>query len=81
LVYLSDIPGVLKEGQVIDYLDQERIEAEIAAGVISGGMIPKVEGSLAAVNQGVGSVVIGAFENLGDLRAFIAKQRGTRIII
>ncbi|MCL1818760.1 MAG: acetylglutamate kinase, partial [Spirochaetaceae bacterium] len=48
LVYLSDIPGILKEGKLIARINAGEAENEIAAGVITGGMIPKVRSSLQA---------------------------------
>lgn len=79
LIYLSDIPGILKDGTVISRIDQKTAEAEISSGVIGGGMIPKVRGSLAAVAKGVGSVIIGGFEQSGDLAAFLAGSKGTTV--
>ena len=80
LVFLSDIPGILKNGSVLLKVDPEIAEAEIAAGVISGGMIPKVQSSLGALEQGVGSVVIGGYQNRGDLPGFLDGQLGTSMV-
>jgi acetylglutamate kinase len=79
LVFLSDIPGILKNGTVLPVLDAAGAAAEIAAGVVSGGMIPKLNASLAAVRAGAGAVVIGEFSSHGDLAALMAGTRGTRI--
>jgi acetylglutamate kinase len=59
LLLLTDVPGVLdKEGQLIEELDVERVRGLIADGTISGGMIPKVETCIYALEQGVEAVVI-----------------------
>lgn len=79
LLYISDIPGVLKDGKVIAEIDQERAEAEIEAGVISGGMIPKINNALEAVNRGVGEVLIGGYKTAGDLGKLLAHETGTAI--
>ena len=79
LIYVSDIPGVLKDGAVISRLTPKRIEAEIATGVIQGGMIPKVRASASALTHGVRRVVIGDYEGEGDLAALIEGHRGTII--
>jgi acetylglutamate kinase len=79
LVYLSDIPGILKNGQVITRLDAAGAEEEIRAGVISGGMIPKVRSSLEALKSGVGEVVIGEFTQKGDLRRLLSREAGTTL--
>lgn len=80
LVFLSDIPGIMKDGQVMLTMDSPKAEAEIAAGVISGGMIPKVRSSLAALDQGVGTVVIGGYQESGDLRAFLDCRKGSSMV-
>ncbi|MCX7787620.1 MAG: acetylglutamate kinase [Spirochaetes bacterium] len=80
LIYLSDIPGVLKAGSVLERIDQDTARQEIEGGGITGGMIPKVTSSLAAVRRGVGFVSIGEFRSKGDLEALIAGTKGTQIV-
>jgi acetylglutamate kinase len=59
LLMLTDVPGVLnKEGQLISELTIADVEAGIASGMISGGMIPKVENCVDAVKSGVKGAVI-----------------------
>ena len=59
LLFLTDVPGVLdKEGKVIPDMTIEQARALIADGTISGGMIPKVENCIDAVNSGVEAAVI-----------------------
>jgi acetylglutamate kinase len=56
---LTDVPGVLdKNKKLIDELSAADVRALIADGTISGGMIPKVETCLYALEQGVEGVVI-----------------------
>lgn len=59
LIYLTDVPGVLTDvadpGSLISRLSVARARLLIAEGVIAGGMIPKVEAALDAVQAGVGS--------------------------
>jgi len=50
LILFTDVPGVLDaDGQVISELTAERVKTLIAAGSIRGGMIPKVEACLRAL--------------------------------
>lgn len=79
LIFISDIKGVLKEGKVIKTLNKKEIDAEIKAGVIDGGMIPKVKSSLEAVEAGTKEVIIGTYENSGDLAKLINGLQGTII--
>jgi acetylglutamate kinase len=59
LLMLTDVPGVLDaQGARLPELSVAEAEAAIAAGVITGGMIPKVETCIAAVRQGVQGAVI-----------------------
>jgi acetylglutamate kinase len=59
LLLLTDVPGVLdKSGALIGRLSAEQARALIADGTISGGMIPKVETCIYALEAGVEGVVI-----------------------
>ena len=59
LLFLTDVPGVLdKDKQLIRELSVSQIRALIADGTITGGMIPKVETCIYAIEQGVEGVVI-----------------------
>ena len=82
LVYLTDVPGVLgADGSVCQELDAAAIDSLIAAGTITGGMIPKVRGALATA-QTVGTpVIIASWRDpsaLGDLAAGL--RTGTCIV-
>ncbi len=51
LITLTDVPGVLdKDGQLISQCDRGKVEELIQSGVISGGMIPKVQACLRALD-------------------------------
>jgi acetylglutamate kinase len=59
LLFLTDVPGVLdRNGQLIKKLRIDEIHGLIAEGTITGGMIPKVETCIYAIEQGVEGVVI-----------------------
>ena len=61
LVFLSNVPGVLKDmkdNQVIETLTPEQTETMIADGTIFGGMIPKVRTALHALDEDVMQAVI-----------------------
>jgi acetylglutamate kinase len=67
LLAVSGVPGVLRSvddpGSRIGKLTASRARELIASGVIAGGMIPKVEESLAALAAGVSAVhVVGDAE-------------------
>ncbi len=59
LLILTDVPGVLdKSKKLIKELTADEARALIADGTISGGMIPKVETCLYALEAGVEGVVV-----------------------
>ena len=59
LLLLTDVPGVLdKNKNLIPELTVSQIRNLIADGTITGGMIPKVETCIYALDQGVEAVVI-----------------------
>lgn len=79
LVFISDVPGVLRDGQRIAQLDAREIENLIDAGVATGGMIPKLRGCAATVQAGVHSVRIAGWAGEGSLAAILSGERGTVI--
>ena len=59
LLFLTDVPGVMdRDKQIIKELTVAEAKAMIADGTISGGMIPKVETCIEALDRGVEGVVI-----------------------
>ena len=59
LFLLTDVAGVLdKEGNLLTDLDPAKIDGLRADGTVSGGMIPKLETCITAVNGGVEGAVI-----------------------
>ncbi len=59
LLLLTDVPGVLgRDGNMIKEMRAGEIHGLIADGTITGGMIPKVETCIYALEQGVEGVVI-----------------------
>jgi acetylglutamate kinase len=66
LVFVSNVPGVLRDGAVIPHLTAAEVEQLIAEKVIIDGMVPKTRSALAAVDGGVQAVQI---TNLDGLKA------------
>ena len=57
-IFLTDVAGVKVAGSVAPELTHDRIKALILDGTISGGMIPKVECALRALEAGCGKAII-----------------------
>lgn len=64
LIFLSNVEAVLADGQIISSLNPADTEKLIAAGTIFGGMIPKVQTALEALNNGVERAVITNLDGL-----------------
>lgn len=62
LVFMSNIAGILRNiddpESLLGTLHEMQVRDLISSGVISGGMLPKVEASLAAMGEGVSKVHI-----------------------
>jgi acetylglutamate kinase len=59
MLLLTDVPGVLDaSGELVRQMSVAQARAAIADGVATGGMIPKLETAIAAVEAGVEAVVI-----------------------
>ena len=73
LVFLTDVPGVRgADGGVLAQLDRTDAESLIAAGVISGGMIPKVRGAVDAAERCGAPVVIAGWSDPDALATIAA---------
>ena len=57
-VFLTNVPGVLVDGQPVPRLTAAEAHDLIADGTIFGGMIPKVQTALQALERGVPEAVI-----------------------
>ncbi len=82
LFLLTDVPGVLdKGGELLTDLDPAAIEALQGDGTISGGMIPKLETCVAAVEGGVDAAVIldGRVPHAMLLEIFTKQGAGTLV--
>ena len=71
-VLISDVPGVLDaEGRLITALTRAEIEKLRAEGVITGGMIPKVESCLHALDAGCQRALILDGRSPSSLRRYL----------
>lgn len=82
LVLLTDVEGVLdQEGKLIPRLTVREARSLIADGTIMGGMIPKIETAIDAVESGVNAAVIldGRIPHVLLLELFTQHGAGTLI--
>ncbi|MDB5367393.1 MAG: argB [Rhodospirillales bacterium] len=82
LFMLTDVAGLLdKEKNLVEHVTADKARAMIADGTISGGMIPKIETCLNAVDHGVDAAVIldGRIPHVLLLEIFTQHGAGTLI--
>jgi acetylglutamate kinase len=82
LVLLTNIAGVMdKQGAVLTGLTTAQVDALVADGTIYGGMLPKINCALDAVNHGVNSahIIDGRVEHAVLLEIFTHTGVGTLI--
>jgi len=82
LLLLTDVPGVKNAaGEVMTQITPDEIRQMTADGVISGGMIPKTETALMAIEQGTRAVTIldGKVPNACLLELFTDHGAGSQI--
>jgi len=82
LMLLTNAPGVLDaQGKILTGLTVQQVNALIADGTIYGGMLPKIQCALDAVNSGVRNAVIidGRVEHSALLELFTDQGIGTLI--
>ncbi|QCP86828.1 acetylglutamate kinase [Cereibacter sphaeroides] len=82
LLLLTDVAGVKDaSGEVLSQLTPSQVREMVASGTISGGMIPKTETALAALDEGVRAVVIldGRTPNACLIEIFTDEGAGTII--
>ena len=86
LVFLSDVPGILRdphdEKSLISSIRTSEVEGLIAEGVLSGGMLPKIRSSVAALEAGTSEVqmIDGRVPHSLLLEIFTDKGIGTEIV-
>ena len=81
---MTDVDGVKDaDGNLVNSLTDDDIRVRIKAGSLTGGMIPKVECCLEALNHGVqkAHIINGCQEHALLLELFTASGVGTEITL
>jgi acetylglutamate kinase len=85
VIYLTDVPGLLADvsdpGSLVRTATAAELRAKVSAGDLSGGMIPKIDAAVTAVERGVPSahLVDGRVEHVVLLELFSDEGVGTMI--
>ena len=88
LIYLTDVAGVLDNGKTLSSVSSKEVGRLIESGVVSGGMVLKLEAAKRALGGGVKGVhIVGGSEPDGLVRAAgagrstgAAEAPGTRVL-
>ena len=86
LVFLSDVPGILRdpkdEATLLSVIRTSEVDGLIAEGVLSGGMLPKIQSSVSAIRAGTKEVhmIDGRIPHSLLLEIFTNSGIGTEII-
>jgi acetylglutamate kinase len=86
LIFLSDVPGLMRDREdpesLIPSVQASQVETLIRQKVIEGGMIPKVQGAVAALRQGVQKthMIDGRLPHALLLEIFTNEGVGTEIV-
>jgi len=87
LVFLSDVPGLMRDPKdpatLIAHLQTGEVPALKAAGIVDKGMIPKVDSAVAAIQSGVDKVsfVDGREPHSVLLEIFTDQGVGTEVVL
>jgi len=86
LVFLSDVPGILRdpndENTLISTIHTDDIDGLVAAGTLSAGMLPKIRSAVHALHSGTQQVhlIDGRVQHSLLLEIFTDKGVGTQIV-
>jgi len=86
LVYISDVPGLLRDAtdpdSLIQSIDAGQAEGLLADGTVNGGMIPKIKSAVESLHAGVRKVhfVDGRLPHSLLLEIFTEQGVGTEIV-
>jgi acetylglutamate kinase len=83
LIHLTDVTGINEDGRLVSTLTKREAERLIKAGVIDGGMLPKVESSLRALTGGAqkAHIIDGRVPHAILLEVLTREGIGTEIVL
>jgi acetylglutamate kinase len=81
LIYLTDVPGILENGELVSEIAASDLLRKIADGTIRGGMVAKTKSVLRAIEGGVASVHIIDGRTPHSLIAELFTDRGVGTLV
>ncbi len=82
VIFMTDVKGILKNDKLISEISKKETLKLINNGTIAGGMVPKVNGMLHALENGVNSahIILGMDHHAVISELFTEKGTGTMIV-
>ena len=81
VVFLTDVEGIIdSNNKVLETIESEKIPDLIRSGTIDGGMVPKVQACIKALEMVKSAQIIDGRKSRALLDFFAGKHMGTRII-
>jgi acetylglutamate kinase len=86
MIYLSDVPGIMRDHRdastLIPSVNRAQIQQLVAEGIIAGGMLPKVQSALHALEKGVRKVhfIDGRLQHAILQEIFTNEGIGTEVV-
>jgi acetylglutamate kinase len=81
LIYLTDVAGILEQGELVPELTADELEQKLESGTISGGMKVKTRAILKALRQGVERVHVVDGRTPHSVIAELFTDRGVGTLI
>jgi acetylglutamate kinase len=78
VIFLSNVQGVLKDGTAIPELDEKEFLKLKDSNIIAGGMVPKIEAALSALEGGAKKTFVTDTD--GALKLVSGETAGTRVV-
>jgi acetylglutamate kinase len=81
LIYLTDVPGIIENGELVSEIAASDLQRKIADGIITGGMVAKTKSVMRAIEGGVASVHIIDGRTPHSLIAELFTDRGVGTLV
>ena len=79
LILMTDVPGVLRGGELVETLDASEVEALLDDGTAQGGMVPKLRAALAAASAGCAVAIVDGTDPAAVRAALDGTATGTTV--
>ncbi|MCL4539185.1 MAG: acetylglutamate kinase [Bacteroidetes bacterium] len=78
-IFLSNVSGVIENGAVLAKLNEKDFMGLKRSGVVTGGMVPKIEAAIRAVRNGVRMAFVTDAD--GAMQIISGQDAGTQVVV